>query len=71
MAQDDRSWDEVAAELVANGVDADIAAEMAVDAAMAREPAPAPRDLFWAARFCKGEGGCEGYCGGCSDNPRR
>lgn len=71
MAQDDRPWDEVAAELVANGVDADVAAEMAVDAVMAREPVQAPRGLFWAAGFCGGEGGCEGFCGGCSCNPRR
>jgi len=68
----DRPWDEVAAELVANGWDADTAAEQAVDAAMAREPAPAPRGQFWAASFCTAEeGGCEGGCGSCPCNPRR
>lgn len=71
MAQT-KPWDEVAAEIQAHGVDADTAAEMAVDAAMAREPAPAPRGPFWAAGFCTAtEGGCEGGCGSCRCNPRR
>lgn len=34
---DNTPWDEVAAGMVANGVDANVAAEMAIDAAMARE----------------------------------